>query len=173
MILFPCLGALKAVSEKTSESNDVETINELALAGIKNVVEKQEVAADLHSAVYIFHLVQALIRHVSVADAYKEHVGKIEFLLFEMNYSNDSLQLSVFGRPVPLCKTFLSRKWYSFDGREMHGAEFNSLIEQLLKGYFKDAKFGFVRSNLQWMTVELAGVLSKGGLLVTFPCIKL
>lgn len=74
---------------------------------------------------------------------------------------------------VPLCKTFLSRKWYSFDGREMHGGEFNSLMEQLLKGYFKDAKFSFVRSNLQWMHDELSSVLSKGGVLVTFPCIKL
>lgn len=55
----------------------------------------------------------------------------------------------------------------------MQGGEFNSLIEQLLKGYFQDAKFGFVRSNLQWMSDELAGVLSKGGVLVTFPCIKL
>lgn len=83
MSLFHFLGALKAVSKKTNESNDGETINELALAGIKNIVEKQEVAVDLHSAVYIFHLVQALIKHVSVADAYKEHVGKTEFTLFE------------------------------------------------------------------------------------------
>lgn len=74
---------------------------------------------------------------------------------------------------VPLCKTFLSRKWYSFDGREMNGGEFNSLMEQLLKGYFKDAKIAFVRSNLQWMSDELSGVLAKGGVLVTFPCIKL
>lgn len=76
--MFDCLGALKAVCEKTSESNDEESINELALAGIKNIVEKQEVTADLHSAVYIFHLVQALIKHVSVADAHNAHVGKIE-----------------------------------------------------------------------------------------------
>lgn len=55
----------------------------------------------------------------------------------------------------------------------MQGGEFNTLIEQLLKGYFKDAKFAFVRSNLQWMTEELEGVLSKGGVMVTFPCIKL
>lgn len=55
----------------------------------------------------------------------------------------------------------------------MNGGEFNSLMEQLLKGYFKDAKFAFVRSNLQWMSDELSGVLAKGGVLVTFPCIKL
>lgn len=74
---------------------------------------------------------------------------------------------------VPLCKRFLSRKWYSFDGREMHGGESNSLMEQLLKGYFKDAKFLFIRSNLEWMKDELSSLLSNGGVLTTFPCIKL
>lgn len=90
IILFHCLGALKAVSERTDESNDGETINELALAGIKNIVEKQEVTVDLHSAVYIFHLIQVLIKHVSAADAHNAHVGKYDFLLFKMDYSNDS-----------------------------------------------------------------------------------
>lgn len=71
------LGALNAISDNTNESNDDETINDLALAGIKNIVEKQEVAVDLNSAVYIFHLVQALIKHVSSPNAHHVHVGKI------------------------------------------------------------------------------------------------
>lgn len=84
-----------------------------------------------------------------------------------MIYENLHLDL------VALCKTFLSRKWYAFDGREVHGGESNSLMEQLLKGYFKDAKFSFIRSNLQWMANETPDLTTKGGALVTFPCIKM
>lgn len=55
----------------------------------------------------------------------------------------------------------------------MQGAEFNSLLEQLLKGYFKDAKFSFIRTNLQWIEAEIGCLKLKKGLLKTFPCIKL
>lgn len=55
----------------------------------------------------------------------------------------------------------------------MQGGEYNSLIEQLLKGYFKDAKYSFIRSNLQWIDHEASGLKAKGGALLTFPCIKM
>lgn len=74
---------------------------------------------------------------------------------------------------VSLCKGFLSRKWFSFEGREMAGGEYNSLLEQLLKGYFKDSKFSFIRSNLQSIAAEVNDLGTKGGKLATFPCIKL
>lgn len=65
-----------AVSGRTDEEDESETINDLALAGIKNVTRNAEVAVDLHSAVYMFHLAQALIKHISAKDAYAAHVGK-------------------------------------------------------------------------------------------------
>lgn len=74
---------------------------------------------------------------------------------------------------VPLCKGFLSRKWYSFEGRDMQGGEYNSLLEQLLKGYFKDSTFSFIRSNLQWVKTEINELDMRGGLLPTFPCVKM
>lgn len=74
---------------------------------------------------------------------------------------------------VPLCKAFLSRRWFSFDGREMHGGEYNSLLEQLLKGYFKDSKFSFIRTNMQSIEEEINDLKTKGGQLKTFPCIKI
>lgn len=90
MISLVYLGALKAVSGSTSESNADKTINELALDGIKNIVQKQEDTVDLNSAVYIFHLVQALIKHVSGTDAHQAHVGKMRFVLIQMNRLNFS-----------------------------------------------------------------------------------
>lgn len=65
-----------AVSDRTDKEKESETISDLALAGIKNVTRNAEVAVDLHSAVYTFHLAQALIKHISVKDAYGAHVGK-------------------------------------------------------------------------------------------------
>lgn len=76
-------------------------------------------------------------------------------------------------RSVPLCRGFLSRKWYSFVGREMQGGESNALLEQLLRGYFKDANFSFIRSHLQWIETEINDLKTKGGSLATFPCIKM
>lgn len=52
-----------------------ESINGLALAAIQNITQDAEVAVDLHSAVYMYHFTQALIKHVSEKDAYSAHVG--------------------------------------------------------------------------------------------------
>lgn len=179
LIFFVLSGALKAVSNKTNDSNDDETINDLALAGIKFMVEMHDVAIDLHSAVYIFHVVQMLIKHVQAARSHSTHVGEFELAIFVNRFFivfnkliYDHFSLSG-GDKVPLCENFLSRKWYSFDAREVHGGEANSLMEQLMKGYFKDAKFSFIEANLQWIGSELSSLLAKGGILETFPCIKL
>lgn len=74
---------------------------------------------------------------------------------------------------VPLCTKFLSKKWYSFDGKEIHGNEYNLLLEQLLKGFFKDAKFSFIISQVQTVETEIKNMTSKGGVLKSMPCIKL
>lgn len=70
------------MGNKPIDSNDDETINELALAAIKHTSEKHDVALDLHSAVYIFHLVQMLAKHVTAAGAHETHVGKFYLMFF-------------------------------------------------------------------------------------------
>lgn len=82
------LGALKAVSTKSEnadeqdkeEEDEEESISELALAGIKNIIQNAEVAMDLHSAVYMFHFAQALIKLVTDKEAYNTHVGTAAFI---------------------------------------------------------------------------------------------
>lgn len=66
---------MKAVSGE-AEGAEPDTISELALAGIKHITQNSEIAVDLHSAVYMYHFAQALIKHVSGNDAYNIHVGK-------------------------------------------------------------------------------------------------
>lgn len=70
------LGALKTVSRDANELGDGATNSELALTGIKNITQNASVVVDLHSAVYIFSLAQALIKLVSDKDAYYIHIGK-------------------------------------------------------------------------------------------------
>lgn len=69
--------ALKAVGGDVdaSQEGDGEAISALALAGIKNISQNASVAIDLHSAVYMYHFTQALIKHVSQKDAYNTYVG--------------------------------------------------------------------------------------------------
>lgn len=167
--------ALKAVGGdfEATHAEEGETISALALAGIKNIAQNADVAIDLHSAVYMYHLTQALIKHVSQKDAYNTYVGKGKVLSHQNSLTFTQLKKNCKLLTVSLCNGFLSRKWFSFEGREMQGGEFNSLLEQLLKGYFKDAKYSFIRANLQWIESEASGLKTRGGNLLTFPCIKM
>lgn len=76
MLCWLILDALRAVGGQNDEPCEGKTISELALDGIKNIVQNADTAVDMHSAVYMFHFVQALIRHVSDKNAYSIHVGK-------------------------------------------------------------------------------------------------
>lgn len=75
------LEALKAVSTSLGDNDenegDDETISELALAAIRSMTQNSETAVDLHSAVYMFHFVQALIKLTTSKNAYEIHVGTI------------------------------------------------------------------------------------------------
>lgn len=66
---------MKAVSGE-AEGVEPDTISELALAGIKHITQNAAITVDLHSAVYMFHFAQALIKNVPGNDAYNVHVGK-------------------------------------------------------------------------------------------------
>lgn len=73
---------------------------------------------------------------------------------------------------VPLCERFLSRMWYAFDGSEQRGAEFNALLDELLRGYFKDAGFSFIGTSLEWIMNDLTELTAQNGILNKFPCFK-
>lgn len=58
------------------DKEESETINELALAALKRIIQNAEIAVDLHSAVYMFHFAQAVIKHIPVKEAYNIYVGE-------------------------------------------------------------------------------------------------
>lgn len=61
---------------EVEDKEESETINELALAALKRIIQNAEIAVDLHSAVYMFHFAQAVIKHISVKEAYTIYVGE-------------------------------------------------------------------------------------------------
>lgn len=140
------------------------------------MIENCDIVSDLRSAVYMFHLVQSLVKYVNGDDAYKMYVGR--FLLY-FNCSSANINLVyyfsfVVVSIVKLSEKFLSRVWYAFDGSEERGNEYNSLLDDLLKGYFKNANFDFIRSNAEWIYNEISNSEGNHGrLLKTFPCFKM
>lgn len=70
------LDALNAITSDAPYKRGNAIIEEYALAGIKNINHNSNIVMDLHSAVYMFHLTQTLIKQLSSRNAYAEHVGK-------------------------------------------------------------------------------------------------
>lgn len=73
---------------------------------------------------------------------------------------------------VDLCYGFLSRRWYDQHGCEERSAQCNILLDELLNGYFKDAKLSFVRDHAQWIDTEINSFAknNKKAAFKTFPC---
>lgn len=125
-------------------------MNELALIAIKNITGNADIVMDLQTAVYMFHLSRTLAKYAVADDICESHPENT----------------------VILCKQFLSKTWHSFDGNEVRGAECNLLLDELLKGYFHDAKFSFIKRNVEWTMQEIKDLSGKKGILKTFPCFK-
>lgn len=122
----------------------------------------------MRSAVYMYHLVQSLIKFADNDDAHETYVGESQCqMLINLDFKFHFFLLS-----VELCKEFLSRVWYAFDGTEERGTEYNTSLDDLLKGYFKNSKFSFINSNAQWILVESKDLNRKNDILRTFPCFK-
>lgn len=75
---------------------------------------------------------------------------------------------------VDLCYGFLTHPWYDQNGCEEYGALCNILLDELLIGYFKDAKLSFVRDHVTWINAELNTFVKndKKATFKTFPCFK-
>lgn len=65
---------------------------------------------------------------------------------------------------------FLSRSWYAFDGTVESGAQYNILLDELLKGLFKKSDLVKITNYLQWTQVEAKQLKQKSSTLKTFPC---
>lgn len=71
---------------------------------------------------------------------------------------------------VNLCETFLSRLWYTFDGSIENGAQYNILLDELLKGLFKNSSMTRTKNYFKWLKNEVSLLKQKNSTLKTFPC---
>lgn len=71
---------------------------------------------------------------------------------------------------VDLCDMFLSRSWYAFDGTAECGAQYNILLDELLKGLFKKSDLAKIDNYLRWTQIEAKQLKQKSSTLKTFPC---
>lgn len=122
------------------------TVSQMALAGIHSIMANAKVVLDLRSAIYMFTLIKSLVKHLDDPRAYAKYVGQI-------------------------CHDFLSKQWYDQYGSEERGTQCNVLLDTLLRGYFKDRKFAFIRAHINWIDEEVKEFLpNKNTPFNTFPC---
>lgn len=138
--------SLKAIVLDEQQVAANAAVSQMALAGIKCIMLNAKVVLDLRSAVYMFTLIKSLVRHADEPRAYAKFVGKI-------------------------CHDFLSKQWYDQCGGEERGTQCNVMLDTLLRGYFKDRKFAFIRTHIDWIEAEVQEFLpNKNTAFKTFPC---
>lgn len=67
--------ALSAINCDEPQRQGNIIVEDYALTAIKNITQNANIVMDLHSAVYMFHLTQTLIKYVANRNAYFDHVG--------------------------------------------------------------------------------------------------
>lgn len=68
--------SLRAINREHSLENDQRATQEIAIVGVKTVTEISDVVIDMRSAVYMYHLVQSLVKFADNDDAHKTYVGE-------------------------------------------------------------------------------------------------
>lgn len=104
------------------------------------MLSKQTVILDLYSAVHLYHLAEAL-----------------------SDYTKD------FDKSVNLCEKFLGTTWYSNTGAAEKGCEANVLLDQLLKGLFKNINFKTTHKHILMTLEEVSSLNTKDGKLNSYP----
>lgn len=104
------------------------------------MITHQESVLDLYSAVHLYNLVVAL-----------------------SSYTND------YAKSVRLCDAFLKRQWYSHTGAVERGGDANTLLNELLKGLFRNIDFDALKKCIDKTVDDLDGLKGKEGKLKSFP----
>lgn len=116
------------------------SIKNLCTRVVDTMLSKQTVILDLYSAVHLYHLAEAL-----------------------SDYTKD------FDKSVNLCEKFLGTTWYSNTGAAEKGCEANVLLDQLLKGLFKNINYKTTHKHILKTLEEVSSLNNKDGKLNSYP----
>lgn len=70
---------------------------------------------------------------------------------------------------VGLCRKFLSRKWYNYDGAPERGGKCNVLLDDLLKGLMKAATLNQIGEMLKIILRDVKDLCGKNDTMKSFP----
>lgn len=119
---------------------DDRSIPHLCKRVIDAVLTRLPSVMDLYSAVHMYHLIVAL-----------------------SGYTGDH------SKSVKLCERFLKRVWHSHTGAAERGGEANSLLNELLKGLFRNMDLENLKRRLDRTVAETDGLNGKEGKLKSLP----
>lgn len=116
------------------------SITNLCARVVDAMLAKQTVILDLYSAVHLYQMAEVL-----------------------SDYTKD------FQKSVNICEKFLGQPWNSMTGSVEKGCEANILLDQLLKGLFKDTNYKITHKHILKTLAEVASLNSKDGKLNSYP----
>lgn len=126
------------------EMNETSSIQELAAKALNNLIVHESLILDLNAAVHMVHLIEVLVKFSESPDNQK--------------------------KVVKMCKVFLTRRWFAFEGTQERGAQCNIQLDQLLRGLFREPSLRSYKHYLMKILDEIPRLKGKDDTLVTFPC---
>lgn len=126
------------------ESNEVISVQDLASKAVNHLIVHESLIMDLTAAVQMVHLIESLVKFSESTDNQK--------------------------KVVKMCKVFLMRKWFTYEGAQERGAHCNIQLDQLLRGLFREPTLQSYKQYLSKIINEISRLKGKDDTLVTFPC---
>lgn len=126
------------------ETNEIISIQDLASKALTDLIVHEIVILDLTAAVHMVHLIEVLVK---------------------LSESTDTQKIV-----VKMCKVFLMRRWFTFEGTQERGAQCNIQLDQLLRGLFREPTQKSYKQYLTNILDEISRLKGKDDTLVTFPC---
>lgn len=123
-----------------SETAKDMTVKKLCTRVANSMIARLPSVTDLNSAVHLHHLLVAL-----------------------SGYTND------FSKSIDLCEEFLGRQWNSNSGAVASGSEANTMLNELLKGLFRNADFKLIDKHIQRTLEDVASLNGKAKKLKDYP----
>ncbi|XP_014088001.2 Fanconi anemia group D2 protein homolog [Bactrocera oleae] len=153
---------LVLLDESKRKSFHKKPAADVAAAVFDTMLAFESSIVDLKTAVYLYDLLKVLKRFSSITSTNKSNELEQRKTLSE-NHEKDIRAL---------CKKFLQRKWFSYDGIAEKGATCNIYLDILVKEFIKNSDFGRLRNILWALLEECKQLKGKDNALKSFPNFK-
>ncbi|XP_004536027.1 Fanconi anemia group D2 protein [Ceratitis capitata] len=140
-----------------------KSISDISAAAFDVILRYENSIVDLKTAVYLHDLLNILKRFSQKNSTEKSSVLEQRKLLLEKQEKDIR----------SLCKKFLHRKWFSYEGVAEKGALCNIYLDVLVKGFLKNSDFRRLSNILLAVMEECKHLKGKDNALKSFPNFKI